>query len=58
MEQGQVVTIFEDPVTKKKPEGEAVLLELMWKDRFPPYMERWKVSFTGEDDVYERNIMP
>jgi len=60
MVKGDIVMIYQDPVTRQKPEGEAVLFELISQDED---FERWGVVFvptSGLEDpdrtVYERNI--
>ncbi len=47
---GQKLTIYQDPVTKQMPEGEATLVEFVSKDDYPPYREDWKVLFDGEGE--------
>lgn len=44
MEKGQIVTIYEDPITRKKPEGNAKLLALEKDD---PIMQYWRVRFNN-----------
>jgi hypothetical protein len=46
LSKGQVVTIYEDPVTKTKPEGQARLQELITQSG---YCERWVVQFLDDD---------
>lgn len=50
---GLVLMIYQDPVTKLKPEGKARLLELIQAD---DEMPRWLVRFEGDDLPVERKI--
>ena len=51
----EMVTIYKDPITQKKPEGKACLLHKIGD--MGGGLERWKVCFEGEDGgVYERTI--
>lgn len=45
---GQIVTIYEDPLTETKPEGKAQLMSLI---ETVPHdgTERWIVQFLGDD---------
>ena len=45
MEVGDIVTIYEDPLSCQKPEGEAKLVELLIDDK---EMQYWKVESLGE----------
>jgi len=47
---GQIVTIYEDPLTEMKPEGKAKLLSLIDRPGNEP-LERWWVQFL-DDDFY------
>lgn len=51
------VTIYEDPVTETKVEGQANLLKKLISDHdcVPP-MEYWKVRFTDEPETRTRWI--
>lgn len=50
-----MVTIYQDPITKLKPEGKACLLHKIAD--LPDDLERWQVCFEGDDGaVYERTI--
>lgn len=53
MESGQHIMIYEDPITCKKPEGEAKLLRKKWTKG---ELERWKVKFVADNFVCERFI--
>ena len=47
MKRGDVVTIYEDPITRKKVEGKARLVRLL--SALPDdNLERWEVHFTGD----------
>jgi hypothetical protein len=56
---GEKVTIYEDPVTCKRPEGKATLVRLV-KPSQPsdePKLEHWEVQFDAEiGDTYIRVI--
>ena len=54
---GERLVIYQDPVTRKKPEGEAELVEFHHKESFAPYMEVWRVKFIGEEETYERYML-
>ena len=45
MKVGDVVVIYEDPLTQKKPEGKATLIKLVMDD---VEMQRWEVESLGE----------
>ncbi len=56
---GDKVTIYEDPLTETKPEGEATIKKLLshqgtFNDRT---VWRCKVKFEGESQHYERKIL-
>ena len=54
MKKGEIVTIYEDPLTEKKMEGKARLVEEIVSD---PPLESWYVRFIGEEsDEYVRWI--
>lgn len=56
MKRGDTVTIYEDPITREKPEGQAVLLKRI--DSADSDMERWRVQFKGDlEMVVERDIL-
>ena len=55
MKAGDEVTIYEDPITQRQPEGNATLVELV--SRLADG-EIWEVRFKGEDDTYQRLICP
>lgn len=53
-EVGSRVMIYEDPITKEKPEGVAILRELY---AIRGLMSRWRVEFEGESgQFYDRSI--
>jgi uncharacterized protein with PIN domain len=56
MKQGDIVTIYEDPFTRKKPEGKAKLLVLIEAARRPRDFQRWSVKFLSDGFVAERFI--
>ncbi len=45
LKKGAVVMIYEDPRTRKKPEGQAILVWRLKEARFKGDMEYWKVKF-------------
>jgi hypothetical protein len=49
MEKGDKVMIFEDPATREKEEGEAILERNMLHSD-PELGERWMVRFVGSED--------
>ncbi len=59
---GQHVQIFEDPITMRKFEGEAVLVKRRGDNSETPgtesFLERWKVRFVSDDYITERDIAP
>lgn len=70
LKRGQVVTIYEDPITEKKPEGEAKLIECLevntgYSENHLHGLRRlqmWRVAFLedakeGIKQQYPRNIM-
>jgi hypothetical protein len=52
--EGETVTIYEDPVTKMKPEGNAKLIRFV--QALPNGLEEWSVRFQGEQAKYFRTI--
>jgi len=53
MNKGHLVMIYEDPITKKKPEGKARLIEKLGKTRGREY---WRVRFLSDYFVADRWI--
>lgn len=55
LEKGQIVTIYEDPITQKKPEGKAKLIK---RHHIVDNMEYWQVEFLDEKGAYRnRHIL-
>ena len=54
MKKGDIVMIYEDPITKQKPEGKARLLELLFDVAFE--QEFWRVIFLKDHFVADRWI--
>jgi hypothetical protein len=56
---GDTVTIYEDPLTARKVEGQAKLIRRV-SDRVEQYenvaLEFWRVQFEGEDMVVYRAV--
>lgn len=48
LSKGQVITIYEDPLTETKPEGKAKLVSLQGRPVNQP-LERWVVQFLDDD---------
>jgi hypothetical protein len=58
MKPGWVVTIYEDPYSRKKVEGEARLIRRAWRDP-DGASEMWAVQFLGAGEpVVLRTIVP
>ena len=58
MKAGDRVMIYEDPLTKKKQEGMATLMELQACDPGDGRLEYWLVHFDGDKGYYYRTIYP
>lgn len=59
LKEGDVVKIYEDPITRKKLEGEAKLIDLQSREtdiHLDYYLEDWNISFPNKDGVYLRKI--
>jgi len=61
MIKGDEIIIYEDPITKQKPEGEAVLIKKLgtcgfWEGK---ELQRWEVRFIAGDwtKTFERAIL-
>ncbi len=52
---GQRVTIYEDPITQLKPEGDATLVREYRPDTGDG-LSMWEVQFDGEDEFVLRTI--
>ena len=57
MKKGDIVKIYEDPITKEKPEGQAKLINRISRSgnkvaRF----ETWEVKFLSDGYITERTI--
>ena len=50
---GATVTVYEDPFTRQRPEGQAKLLSLLSDDG---ETQRWRVRFEGEDRNVDRTL--
>lgn len=55
MKVGDIVNVYEDPITEKKLEGKATLISRIVGSNNSTY-ERWYVRFEGEHELYERSI--
>lgn len=58
MKTGDIITIYEDPITEKKPEGKALLLRKMGEDPFTirPRLSYWWVEFLHDGLQTQRLI--
>ncbi len=56
MKSGDIVMIYEDPITELKEEGEAELGELVHEARYSGDLETWCVRFKLDGFVVNRNI--
>ena len=61
MKAGDIVSVYEDPITQTRLEGRAVLVNKV-RDEMENIgghyrIERWDVRFEGEDETYEREIL-
>ena len=58
MKEGDIVTVYHDPLTETDPEGEAELIKCI-SPNFGTYggrpLERWIVKFP--DGIYQRSIL-
>lgn len=52
---GNTVTIFEDPITRKVPEGRAVLVKKIWGIE-DGKREYWRVRFVSDGFICDRFI--
>lgn len=60
MKAGDVVTVYQDPISRTQPEGEARLVRCIDKGAdpaAPQRLERWKVRFVGDRETFVRTIM-
>ena len=55
MQTKQIVTIYEDPITCTKPEGEAELLTK--EDTYNDGLESWLVRFLDEPDEIRSRLV-
>lgn len=53
MKTGDIVMVYEDPITEQKPESKVKLLKLITSDG---YLEHWEVKFLDDGMVTQRNI--
>ena len=53
---GQIVVIYEDPLTCKKPEGEARLVYSATQPERDSPLEHWCVRFLGSNEKADRMI--
>lgn len=54
-EEGSIVKVYEDPITEKKLEGEAVLIEKLSEDDYTG-LALCNVSFIGDECLVQRWI--
>jgi hypothetical protein len=48
LEVGNIITVFEDPLTEKKAEGKAKLIKLLKDDSETRALQYWEVESLGE----------
>jgi hypothetical protein len=55
---GDIVMIYEDPITKEKPEGNATLIKKLFSTMEGTnwHTEYWQVRFINEEAIFERTI--
>ncbi len=52
---GDRTMIYQDPITRQKPEGPATLVQMIRRDD-DDGLNRWAVRFDGEDCTFERTV--
>ena len=57
MKQGDIVTIYEDPIARKKPEGRAILLECLKAAANPHDLQDWHVKFVSDGFCCRRSLL-
>jgi hypothetical protein len=61
MKKGDIIDVYEDPITQNKLEGRAVLVNQIKVERWSDaQLERWDVRFEGEQETqetHEREIL-
>ena len=55
LEEGITVTIYHDPLTEQKPEGEAKLIA--WLGTYTPTSQLWQVKFLDDGFETSREIL-
>ena len=56
LKKGNKVMIWQDPFTKLKKEGEAILIKRVYDFGGMPPSELWTVRFTDNGDIVDRVI--
>ena len=54
MEKGKIVMVYEDPITKKVPEGEAKLIQPLGSEADAFQAEYWQVEFLANNFIASR----
>ena len=54
MKRGDIVMIYDDPITKERPEGKARLMKRL--NSSDPNMQQWQVRFLSDRVITERFI--
>lgn len=54
MEKGKIVMVYEDPITKKVPEGEAKLIQPLGSEADAFQAEYWQVEFLSDNFIASR----
>ena len=57
LKKGAIVMIYEDPYTRERPEGQAILIKQLTPARFKGDAEYWAVHF-NRGDLMHRFICP
>jgi hypothetical protein len=58
LEKGKIITVYEDPLTEKRPEGMARLIEQIGVKTHHNGLEYWAVEFISDEFLAQRFILP
>jgi len=56
MKKGDVINVYQDPFTKKHPEGKARLITRLIKARSKRDLEYWEVKFLSDGAIVNRHV--
>ena len=56
MKKGEIVDVYQDPFTKKHPEGKARLITRLIKARSKRDLEYWEVKFLSDGAIVNRHV--